>query len=175
MLFWICFIFNLFKLPCISVLTENPTLPYLCGWPVCSVTSQQLCVILSNLYINLCCKTFGGHTEYLDLLLQWAWCSDAAAAQAEDRGSVGKGGGGSGWEQRSKNNPGNEAARPESAGISSDLDVLCQWDSFVLVTCCYTVTSRDCCCALKWSYFCANKGRSRWTHKSAKERHSSAV
>lgn len=82
---------------------------------------------------------------------------------------------GGGQEQQDENNPGNEAVRPQSAGISSYLDVLCRWDSFVLVTCCYLVTSQDCCSALKWIYFCTKESRSRWIPKSAKEMHSSAL
>lgn len=136
-----------------------------------SYLPTDLCKIEQCLYKLVLYEHVEDMQNTRNLLLQWVRCSDGAAAQAADRGDLW----GGGREQRNENNPGNEAVRPESAGISSYLDVLCQWDSFVLVTCCYSVTSQDCCCALKWSYFCANKSRSRWTQISQGEAQLSSV
>jgi len=54
----------------------------------CLLCYLLLCVILSNSCIHSCCKTFGGHTKYLDVLLQGVRCSDAAAAQAKAWGDL---------------------------------------------------------------------------------------
>lgn len=67
LLFWIFFIFTLFNLSCYFTLSfvflEILTLLYLSGQPVYFVTFKQLCVILSNLRINLYCKASGGYTN----------------------------------------------------------------------------------------------------------------
>lgn len=55
--------------------------------PLCHLPAA-LCDIERFLYRNLCCKTFGGHTKYLDLWLQWVRWNDAAVAQAEDGGDL---------------------------------------------------------------------------------------
>lgn len=120
------------------------------------------------------------HLEYMQNICIFCCSGWDVAMEQLPRPKTGQdGGGGDQWrgglEQQNENNPGNWAVRPESAGISSYLAILCQWDSFVLETCCYSVTSQDCCSALKWNYFCASISRSRWIPKSAKETHSWAL
>lgn len=104
LLFWICFIFTLFNLSCCFTLSfvflEILTLLYLSGQPVYFVTFKQLCVILSNLHINLYCKAFGGYTNIW--ICCWSGrdskqasktrtgksCSIAAAIPAKDNGRL---------------------------------------------------------------------------------------
>lgn len=83
------------------------TLPCLCGWPICLVTFQQLCVILSNASINSCymniwrtCKTF---VSFVAVGEMQRWSSSCLGQRrGGEGGSVGRRARAAGWKQSRK-------------------------------------------------------------------------